>query len=267
MMPSHPDDHAKPPASPPLVTPSSADGSATGPSAPPEVPSSQADSDDASDRGATFDEELGQGSAGTGDAGEGDGAGTPDPDAATLAAAVDGDDSAFEELVRRHQDRVYTNIYFMVHDRELAADLSQECFLRAYRGLRSFQGRSLFATWLKRIAVNVTLHHFEKARAQKRTATVISISQERSDGEESQLQIAAQGRSPDEVLEDRERRTAIEDAVAELEPEYRTALALRELHGYSYREITEVLNLPIGTVKSKIFRARQILQEKLKDLI
>lgn len=216
-----------------------------------------------SDSDATFDPKSGQG--GTGSTGEPET--NTDPDAETLALAMDGDHRAFEELVLRHQDRVYTNIYFMVHDRELAADLSQECFLRAYRGLRSFQGRSLFATWLKRIAVNVTLHHFEKIRAQKRSATVLSISQERSDGEESQLQIASDERPPDEVLTDRERREAIEAAVGELEPEYRTALALRELHGYSYREIMEVLNLPIGTVKSKIFRARQILQEKLKDLI
>ena len=258
-----PDDSAKPAATPPP------------PSGEPEPPASFAEvSEGSGDSDATFDAESGQG--GVSDAvGEGDTdqldpteiSDRVDPDAETLQAAIEGSDSAFEELVRRHQDRVYTNIYFMVHDRELAADLSQECFLRAYRGLRSFQGRSLFATWLKRIAVNVTLHHFEKARAQKRSATVISISQGQPDGDEYELQVESNERSPDEALSDRERREAIEAAVSELEPEYRTALALRELHGYSYREIMEVLNLPIGTVKSKIFRARQILQEKLKDLL
>lgn len=188
-----------------------------------------------------------------------------DPDRDLVQAASDGDPKAFEELVLRHQNRVYTHVFFMVRDAELASDLTQECFLRAWRGLASFRREARFATWVKRIAVNVTLHHFEKTRAQKRSASVFSISSSGPGGdEEGAFEIPDQGPAPDSKAIDGERKAAIMAAVGELDPEYRTALALRELQGYSYQEITEVLNLPIGTVKSKIFRARQILQEKLK---
>ena len=191
-----------------------------------------------------------------------------DPDRAYLEAAREGDSKAFGELVLRHQDRIYTRIYFMVHDRELAADLSQDAFLKAYLGLRTFRGESLFSTWLSRIAVNVTLHHFERQGAQKRSAKVISLHGGRSlDTDEGELEISDQTHLPDEWAQRNERQEAILKAVAELDPEYRTALALRELHGYSYREIETALNVPIGTVKSKIFRARQMLQEKLKGIL
>lgn len=190
-----------------------------------------------------------------------------DPDAATVAAAQAGDDQAFEQLVVKHQDRIYSNIYFMVHDRELASDLAQECFLRAYRGLSSFRAEARFATWLKRISVNVTLHHFERSRAQKRSGRVFSISQATGEDSEGDYEIEDPSRAPESVAIDQEHKQAILDAVGDLEPEYRMALTLRELEGYSYGEIQEALGLPIGTVKSKIFRARQILQEKLKDLL
>lgn len=192
----------------------------------------------------------------------------PDPDAEVLATALTGDTRAFEELVVRHQNRIYTHVHFMVRDAEIALDLAQECFLRAWRGLASFRGEARFGTWLKRIAVNVTLHHFERTRAQKRSARVRSISAPGPAGEQEgqgDFEIPDERQPPDRQAIDNERQDAIERAVAELEPEYRTALALRELHGYSYQEITEALGVPIGTVKSKIFRARQMLQEKLKD--
>ncbi|MGE3165153.1 MAG: sigma-70 family RNA polymerase sigma factor [Planctomycetota bacterium] len=194
----------------------------------------------------------------------------PDPDAEVVSHALGGDTRAFEELVVRHQARIYTHVNFMVRDPELAADLAQECFLRAWRGLASFRGEARFATWLKRIAVNVTLHHFERTRAQKRTARVVSISSPGLTGDPDgagDFEIPDERQPPERSAIDHERQAAIERAVSELEPEYRTALALRELHGYSYQEITEVLGMPIGTVKSKIFRARQVLQEKLKDYL
>lgn len=195
------------------------------------------------------------------------GNGAEDADRELVKAANAGDSRAFEELVKRHQDRVYTRIFFMVHHRETAADLTQDAFLKAYMGLKSFRGEALFSTWLNRIAVNVTLHHFEKQGAQKRSANVISLSAARGDMEETQMEIPDSTHLPDEWAQRSERQRAILEAVADLDPEYRTALALRELQGCSYREIEELLGVPIGTVKSKIFRARQMLQEKLKGIL
>lgn len=191
-----------------------------------------------------------------------------DADAPLVARAQAGDVGAFETLVVRHQDRIYTEVRFLVRDPELASDLTQECFLHAFQGIARFRGDARFLTWLKRIAVNVTLHHFERTGARKRTASVLSLSHGsgREDDDAQGLEVADGGRAPEDAAIDEERRVAIQRAVEALEPEYRTALSLRELHGYSYLEISQALGLPLGTVKSKIFRARQILQEQLKDL-
>ncbi len=191
-----------------------------------------------------------------------------DPDRELVSAALSEDSRAFEELVRRHQDSVYTRIFFMVRDHGLAEDLAQEAFLKAYLGLKNFRGESRFSTWLGRIAVNVTLHYFEKAGAQKRSAKVISIhAPQRGPEEGGQIEIEDRTHLPDEWAVRNERQAAILKAVGELDPEYRIALALRELYGYSYMEITEALQIPIGTVKSKIFRARQMLKEKLEGML
>jgi RNA polymerase sigma-70 factor (ECF subfamily) len=181
--------------------------------------------------------------------------------------AAAGDEPAFESLVRRHQDRVFTRIFFMVRDRETAADLTQEALLRAWRGLPRFRGESLFSTWLARVAVNVTRHHFEKVGARKRRGKEISIHAPLAHEGGREIEIPDRTHLPDEWAVRNEHQRRILAAVGELEPEFRMALALRELHGYSYQEIGAELDLPIGTVKSKIFRARQQLQEKLRDLL
>lgn len=204
-----------------------------------------------------------------GDRGAGDLAGAEsriDPDRLDVERAARGDDAAFEALVRRHQDRVYTRIQFMVRDRETAADLTQEAFLRAWRGLAGFRGESLFSTWLARVAVNVTRHHFERVGALKRKAKELSIHATTSE-DDRDLEIPDRTHLPEERAMRHEGQRRILEAVAELDPVFRFALALRELHGYSYQEIGEELGLPIGTVKSKIFRARQQLQDKLRDLL
>ncbi|MEM7263880.1 MAG: sigma-70 family RNA polymerase sigma factor, partial [Planctomycetota bacterium] len=149
-----------------------------------------------------------------------------------------------------------------------AEDLTQEAFFRAYLGLDSFRYEAKFSTWLTRIAINVVLHHFERKRAQKRTARVFSIDAARDrPGSPGQTEIPDRTYLPDEWAVRNERQVAIVEAVAELPEDFRSALALRELQQLSYQEIAESLGLPIGTVKSKIFRARAILQEKLKGIL
>ncbi len=190
-----------------------------------------------------------------------------DPDLLDCKRAAAGDPLAFETLMLRHQDRVYTRIFFMVRHRETAADLTQEAFIRAWQGLPRFRGDALFSTWLARVAVNVTRHHFERIGAQKRKGPEISIHAPLANEGGSEFEIPDSTHLPEEWAIRNERQRRILAAVAELEPEFREALALRELHGYSYQEVGAELGLPIGTVKSKIFRARQQLQEKLKDLL
>ena len=190
-----------------------------------------------------------------------------DPDRDTVAQVVSGDRDAFNTLVQRHQDRIFTRCYFMVRHRETAADLTQEAFMKAYQNLAGFRGEAKFSTWLAKIATNVTLHHFERQRAQKRSGRVFSIhGSVGADGDESEIAIPDHSTNPVDAVTRDETKSAIVSAMAELEDEFRIALALRELNGMSYQEISEHLGIPIGTVKSKIFRARQTLQEKLKEL-
>jgi len=191
-----------------------------------------------------------------------------DPDREDALRAVSGDESAFEALVERHQNRIYTWIYFMVFDQQIAEDLAQEAFLRAFTGLKTFRFEAKFGTWLTRIATNVTLHHFERGRAQKRSGRTISIDASRDSADSSgPMEIPDRTHLPEEWAMRNERQRAILDAVSALPEDYRSALALRELSHRSYQEIAEDLGLPIGTVKSKIFRARQILQDRLKDVL
>ena len=189
-----------------------------------------------------------------------------DPDAHLVAAAQEGSTDAFSQLVARHQDKVYTRIFYMVHDAETAADLVQEAFLKVYRGLHLFRSEARFSTWLHRIAVNVCLHHFEYHNAQKRAGKVVSLSAMRGEDNE-EFEVSDHSQRPDTQSELTEQQDIVLRAMAELDPQYRTALTLRELQGYSYQEIERLMDIPIGTVKSKIFRARQILQEKLKGLL
>ncbi|MFN0058611.1 MAG: RNA polymerase sigma factor [Planctomycetota bacterium] len=185
-----------------------------------------------------------------------------DPDDGLVDRARDGDELAFEELVLKHQDRVFSRVYFLVHDRQLAEDLAQETFLRAFLGLRGFREAARFSTWLAKIAVNVVYHHFERNAAQKRSARVVSL--ERARGEPP-LEVADSRPLPDEWAALGEQRALILAAVARLPEEYRLTFALRELDGHSYEEISYLLGVPIGSVKSRLFRARQLLQEMLKD--
>lgn len=191
-----------------------------------------------------------------------------DPDLEWVRRAARGECTAFDELVRRHQSRVYTRISFMTRDRDLALDLTQEAFLKAWRNIAGFRAEATFSTWLGRIAVNVTLHHFERARARKRGGRTLSIERGHDpDGDERGIVVEDRTQDPvDWAIRD-ERQAAIVRAVEGLEEEYRLALTLREMHGFSYQEIADGLEIPIGTVKSRIFRARQMLQEKLQGLL
>ena len=168
---------------------------------------------------------------------------------------LEGDVNAFEKLVLEYEKSVYALTQRMCSNAEDAADMTQETFIKAYNSLSSFRGDSKFSVWLYRIATNVCLD-FLRSKSRKPT---VSLSMEDDDGEEVELDIADESQSPERLLERGLTRDAVRRGLNALSPEYRQILLLREIQGLSYEEISDVLTLEVGTVKSRIFRARKRL--------
>ena len=182
-----------------------------------------------------------------------------DEDRAALERAKSGDREAFGNLVGKYQDSIVNLILRLVGNYDIAVELAQESFLKAYRGLSKFRLKSSFFTWLYRIATNVALSHrrSEKVRSQAREFAM----------EEEQLERLEEkgnpGSNPAQTLEEKERQVIIQQALITLEASLRQAVVLRDAEGLSYEEISQVLELPLGTVKSRIHRGRVQLREKL----
>ena len=168
---------------------------------------------------------------------------------------LQGDVNAFEKLVTEYERAVYAIAQRMTGNAEDAADMTQETFIKAYNSLQSFRGDSKFSVWLYRIASNVCLD-FLRSRSRKPT---VSLSVEDDEGEEGQLDIADESQSPELLLERGLTRDAVRRGLDTLPPDYRQILLLREIQGLSYDEIAAVLEIEVGTVKSRIFRARKRL--------
>ncbi|KAB2953949.1 sigma-70 family RNA polymerase sigma factor [Heliorestis acidaminivorans] len=177
--------------------------------------------------------------------------------------AQKGDRQAFEKLVTMYQDRVYALSYRMAGNPDDAQDLAQEAFIRAYSSLASFRQDADFGTWIHRITVNTWINMQRK----NKRATVVSLDEpmHTSDGE-VQRELAATSEGPEEFVERRETSDRIRQALLELKPEHRAVIVLREMQGYSYEEVAEMLDCTLGTVKSRINRARNALKEKLLSL-
>ena len=176
-----------------------------------------------------------------------------------VSQARAGDTTAFEQLRLDNQDRVYTLCLRMTGDREDALDLAQETFLNAWRGLSSFQGNSSFSTWVYRLASNACIDFLRKRKRRQQGEAPLSL-----DDEEAPLPQPADPRgTPEDELERRELRRAVERGLQALPEHHRQVLIMRELSGLSYQEIGAVLNLDLGTVKSRIARARMALKNIL----
>jgi RNA polymerase sigma-70 factor (ECF subfamily) len=182
-------------------------------------------------------------------------------EAELVARAKGGDQAAFAQLVRDNEKRVYNLALRMVSDPQDALDLSQEAFLNAWRGLPSFQGDSSFSTWLYRLTSNVCLD-FLRARKRRLESLGAPIS---LDDPDSQPPPAPDSQRPDAHLERAVRKEALHRALDALSPNHRQVLVLRELSGLSYQEISQVLKLDIGTVKSRLTRARVALKNILQQ--
>ncbi len=186
------------------------------------------------------------------------------PDADVVELAKNGRDDAFKELVRRYERPVFSLIFRMVRDRETAEDLSQDTFIKVLNHIDRYRPEFKLSSWLFKIANNLTIDHLRK-----RQLVTISIDGSPHAGtaaevEATSLHVQSHGESALEEMESRELGSAIEQAIAKLRPEYRSCILLRHVDGRSYEEIAAALDLPLGTVKTYIHRARRELREALE---
>ena len=189
-----------------------------------------------------------------------------DTDAMLVERAVAGDQKAYELLVIKYQRRIQRLIGRMVRDVDLVEDIAQETFIRAYRALAQFRGDAQFYTWLYRIAVNTA----KKALMElKRDPTVSENSFKSADDDEtSPLENElTNSETPEAILASKEIAVMVNAAMEALPEELRQAITLREIDGLSYEEIAEAMSCPIGTVRSRIFRAREAISEKVKPML
>jgi RNA polymerase sigma-70 factor (ECF subfamily) len=186
-----------------------------------------------------------------------------DTDQQLVDRVLSGNKNAFNLLVLRYQHRVLALVGRFIHDSHEAEDVCQEAFIKAYRALPLFRGDSAFYTWLYRIAVN-TAKNYLVSRNRRPPASDVEV----ADAEQSEAgNILREIENPESKLATANLKLAIEQAIEDLPEDLRTAFTLREFSGLSYEDITEVMDCPVGTVRSRIFRAREAIDKKIKDLL
>lgn len=188
-------------------------------------------------------------------------------DALLVQRCVSGDVSAFDLLVIKYQRRVRRLIGRMVRDADLVEDIAQETFIRAYRALHQFQGEAQFYTWLYRIAVNTAKQFLNKLQREPQLADHIFLSDGDLDETFSSRDEPSTDETPESILAAKEIISALDQAMAALPDDLRTALSLREIERLSYEEIAQSMACPVGTVRSRIFRARESISAVLKPLL
>ena len=191
-----------------------------------------------------------------------------DVDAALVERAKRGDVRAFEMLVVKYQRRIERLIARMVRDVDLVQDIAQETFIRAYRAMPQFRGESAFYTWLYRIAVNTAKKALgDLKRDLLVTETTLSGNSDDDDETSRVERELTDGATPEALLASKQIAQAVNGAIEALSEDLRQAITLREIEGLSYEEIAELMQCPIGTVRSRIFRAREAIALRLKPLI
>jgi len=186
-----------------------------------------------------------------------------DEDSQLVQAILDGDPSAYRGIVERYQGRIYGVVYGMVRNAEVAKEISQEAFVKAYQKLSTFRLESKFYTWICRIAINLSIDHLRKQKRRSYTEFDENIAAKDSGGD---LLDSYNNDRPDVNLERSQLHKRIISEVEKLPPEQKQAIVLREIDGLSYREISEIMNIPEGTVMSRLYYARKKLQEALQDV-
>jgi RNA polymerase sigma-70 factor (ECF subfamily) len=179
-----------------------------------------------------------------------------------LETARAGSLPAFEELVSVYEKKIFNYCLRMTNSREDAEDLTQEVFIKVYRSLKSFKGNSQLSTWIYRIAHNICIDKFRKAKI-----NVFSLSHTKDREDEREMELVSAELSPEEKMVAREQQEFLQKCINGLKPEYRSVIILRDIQHYSYEEIAGILNVPLGTVKSHISRARTALREAAGTLL
>lgn len=178
-----------------------------------------------------------------------------------IKLAIDGDEGAYKQLLNNYRGALFNLLYKMVRNKEETEDLVQEAFMKAFKALPSFNEEYAFSTWLYKIAINNCIDHMRKKRLKTYS---INKPVQSKDGEFDR-EFPDTSMSPDKHLLADERATLIETAIDELPENYRIAIVLRHSEEKSYEEIAQLLNIPLGTVKARIFRAREMLKKMLKN--
>lgn len=184
-------------------------------------------------------------------------------DQALVERVQQGDKKAFDVLVRKYQNKIVKLIGRYVSDQSEAMDVAQETFIKAYRALPNFRGESAFYTWLYRIAINTAKNHLVAQGRRPPDSDIDAVDAEQFDGQSALKEYA----SPERMALRDELERVIYKAIEDLPEDLRTAITLRELEGMSYEEIAETMGCPIGTVRSRIFRAREAIDNKLRPLL
>jgi RNA polymerase sigma-70 factor (ECF subfamily) len=190
-----------------------------------------------------------------------------DADAPLIERVKRGDVRAFEMLVVKYQRRIERLIGRMVRDVDLVPDIAQETFIRAYRAIPQFRGDSAFYTWLYRIAVNTAKKSLMELKRDP-TVSEAALASRDDDDETSRVENElTDGETPESILASKQIAGAVNSAIDALSDDLRQAITLREIEGLSYEEIAEVMNCPIGTVRSRIFRAREAISQRLRPML
>jgi RNA polymerase sigma-70 factor (ECF subfamily) len=176
-----------------------------------------------------------------------------------VTRAIAGREDGFEELVRRYQRPIAAYVYRMVGDYDAALDLTQEVFIKVYASLARYRSEYKFSTWIYKIAHNSAVDHLRRHSTREQSLV------NQSDGEPYDLPIESGRLSPEQESEKAERRAEIEAVVRQLPSAYRELIVLRHSHDLSYDEIADVTGLPLGTVKNRLFRAREVMRQQFVE--
>ncbi|HEY0324025.1 MAG TPA: sigma-70 family RNA polymerase sigma factor [Pyrinomonadaceae bacterium] len=176
-----------------------------------------------------------------------------------VVRAIKGREDGFNELVRRYQRPIAAYVYRMVGDYDSALDLTQEVFIKVYSSLERYRPEFKFSTWIYKIAHNASVDYLRRSASREQALT------SEVDGEEREIAVMSRKLSPEQEYAMEERRAEIERVVRQLPAVYRELIILRHQHDLSYDEIAEVMSLPLGTVKNRLFRAREMMRQQFVE--
>lgn len=179
-----------------------------------------------------------------------------------IEEAKAGSFDAFAELIFLYEKKIYNYCLRMTNCREDAEDLTQEVFVRVYRNLKGFQGNSRLSTWIFRIAHNICIDHFRKSKF-----TMVSLNQTKNYEDQREMELPSEDPTPEQEALRKEQQEFLLKSIENLRPEYKTVIILRDIQHHSYEEIAEILDVPLGTVKSHISRARTALRTAVRPLL